>query len=56
MAFISDLDRRPFDEVSKGVHEFNEEELARLHKASEEVKEVVKSANDRQQKRMSAGA
>jgi hypothetical protein len=56
MALISDLDRSAFENVCKGVHDFDESELARLHKAAEEVKEVVQSASDRQQKRMRAGA
>ncbi len=56
MPSISDLDRTPFDEISKGVHEFSEEELARLRRASEEVRSVLKSANERQQKQMGASA
>lgn len=56
MALISDLDRNEFENVCKGVHDFDENELARLHKAAEEVKAVVQSANDRQQKRMRVGA
>jgi len=56
MAFISDLDRSVFENVCKGVHDFAENELARLHKAAEEVKAVIQSANDREQKRMSASA
>lgn len=54
MAAITDLDRNAFENLCKGVHDFNEEELVRLHKAAEEVIEVVKSANARQQKRMRA--
>jgi hypothetical protein len=54
MAAISDLDRTAFDNLCKGVHDFNEEELARLHEAAEEVKEILKSANVRQQKSMGA--
>jgi len=56
MAFITDLDRGPFAEVSGGVHDFNEEELKRLHKAAEEVSTVIESANDRQQNGMGPGA
>ena len=55
MSLIGDLDRNTFENVCKGVYDFDETELARLHKAAEEVKEVVQSANDRQQKRMRAG-
>jgi len=54
MAALSDLDRTAFDNLCKGIHDFNEEELARLHEAAEEVKEIVSSANARQQKRMAA--
>jgi hypothetical protein len=56
MPFINDLDRTPFDEISKGVHDFSEDELARLHRASAEVRAVLKSANERQQKQMGASA
>lgn len=49
MAVVSDLDRTVFENLCKGVHDFNEEELARLRRAAEEVKEIVKSANARQQ-------
>ena len=54
MAAISDLDRTAFENVTKGIQDFNEDELARLHNAAEEVKAIVKSATDRQQKRMGA--
>jgi hypothetical protein len=54
MAVIPDLDRTPFENVSKGVHDFSEEELERLHKAALEVSEVLKSVNARAQKRMAA--
>jgi hypothetical protein len=56
MASISDMDRNPFENLCKGVHDFNENELARLHKAAEEVKAVLQSANDRQQKGLAASA
>jgi hypothetical protein len=55
MALISDLDRSAFESVCKGVHDFDENEVARLHKAAEEVQAIIQSANDRQQKRMRAG-
>jgi hypothetical protein len=54
MATLSDLDRTAFENLCKGIHDFNEDELARLHETAEEVKEIVKSANARQQKRMGA--
>lgn len=54
MAAINDLDRTIFDNLCKGVHDFSEEELARLHEAAEEVKEILNAANTRQQKRMGA--
>ena len=40
--------------VTKGIHNFNENEMARLHKAAEEVKAIVESANDRQERSMMA--
>jgi hypothetical protein len=54
MAALPDLDRNPFENLCKGIHDFNEVELARLHKAAEEVKGIVKSANERQEKSMMA--
>jgi hypothetical protein len=55
MAAISDPDRSAFENLTKGIHDnFNEDELARLHRAAEEVKSIVESANDRKQKRMGA--
>jgi hypothetical protein len=54
MASISDLDRGAFESACRGVHDFNEEEQVRLHKAAAEVKAVVQSANDRQRKIMMA--
>lgn len=55
MAHIDEPDLSTFESLVKGVHDFNEDELARLHKAAEEVRAAVESANDRQQKRMRAG-
>jgi hypothetical protein len=54
MAVLADLDRTAFDNLCKGIHDFNDDELARLHEAAEQVKEVLQSANARQQKRMGA--
>jgi hypothetical protein len=54
MAAISDLDRNPFENLCKDLHDFDREELARLHEAAEEVKEILRSANVRQQRRMGA--
>jgi hypothetical protein len=56
VAFISDTDRNQFENLCKGVHDFNEEELERLHEAAEEVKAVLKSATDREQGRLGASA
>lgn len=54
MAEVSDVDRNAFQNLCKGVHDFNPDELARLHQAAEEVKAIVQSSNDRQQKSMDA--
>jgi hypothetical protein len=54
MAAISDSDRSVFENLCKGVHDFDEEELARLHKAAQEVSEILKSAIARAEKRMGA--
>jgi hypothetical protein len=54
MAAISDIDRSAFENLCKGIHDFDEQELARLHEAAEAAREIVKSANARQQKRMGA--
>ncbi len=54
MAATSDSDRSAFENLTKGIHDFNGDELARIHNAAEVVKAVVKSANDRKQKRMGA--
>jgi hypothetical protein len=56
MPHINGPDLSIFQSLVNGIHDFTEDELARLHKAAQEVKEVVQSANDRQQKRMRAGA
>jgi hypothetical protein len=55
VAHIDGPDLTAFLSVVNGVHDFNEKEMATLSKAAQEVKEVVQSANDRQQKRMRAG-
>ena len=54
MAAINDVDRSAFENLCKGIHDFNDDELLRLHEAAVEVKVVVQSANDRQQKKMAA--
>jgi hypothetical protein len=54
MVALRDLDRTAFENLCKGIHDFNVDELARLHEAAEQVKEVLKSANARQQKGMAA--
>ena len=54
MAAISDSDRNVFENLCKGVHDFEEEELTRLHKAAQEVGEVLKSAIARAEKRVRA--
>jgi hypothetical protein len=54
MAVISDMDRNPFENLCKGVHDFNDDELGRLHEASVEVKAILQSAHDREQKNMAA--
>jgi hypothetical protein len=54
MAAMSDPDRSAFENLTKGIHDFNEDELARLHSAAEEVKAIMKSVDDRQQKRTGA--
>jgi hypothetical protein len=54
MAAIRDVDRNAFENLCKGVHDFEEQELARLHEAADLVKEIVESANARQQKKMGA--
>ncbi len=54
MAHIDGPDLNVFQNLVKGVQNFNEEELARVHKAAEEVKAAMKSADDREQKRMAA--
>jgi hypothetical protein len=54
MASIADVDRTVFDNLSKGVHDFDEGELARLHKMAEELKSILQSANQRQEKTMMA--
>lgn len=52
MAAISDADRNTFENLTKGVHDFDEEELTQIHEAAEKIREVVKSANERQQKKI----
>ena len=52
MAAITDVDRNPFENLCKGIHDFNEEELVRLREASEQVKAILKAANGRQQRKM----
>jgi hypothetical protein len=52
--YISDVDRTAFENLCKGIYDFNEEELSRLHKAAEDVKEVIKLWRARQDKRAGA--
>ncbi|MGA7625912.1 MAG: hypothetical protein WB630_09905 [Candidatus Acidiferrales bacterium] len=54
MAAISDADRSIFEDVTKGVHDFNEDELICLHEVAQEVKVILRDANERQQKAMAA--
>jgi len=52
MAGISNTDRDAFDCICKGVHDFNDDELLRLHKIAAEVKAIARSASDRQERQM----
>ncbi|MGA7919420.1 MAG: hypothetical protein WCA38_07080 [Candidatus Acidiferrales bacterium] len=54
MAAISDADRSIFEDVTKGVHDFNEDELICLHEVAQEVKIIMRDANERRQKAMAA--
>lgn len=54
MPVISDADRSVFQNLSKGVHNFDEQELARIHRAAEEISEVLKSVIARSEKRVRA--
>ncbi len=54
MAHIDGPILSAFQNLVSGIHDFNEEEMARLGKAAEEVKAVVESANKRQEKEMMA--
>lgn len=47
MAGITDLDRSVFEDLCKGVHDFDQEELLRLHQMAGEVKAILQSVNDR---------
>ena len=54
MAFLPDLDRTSFENLTKGVHDLTDEEIARLHEMANEVKAIVKSAIERQDRAMMA--
>jgi hypothetical protein len=45
-----------FQNLVNGVHDFNGDELKRLHEAAEVAKAAMKAANDREQKRLGAKA
>ncbi|MGA7626074.1 MAG: hypothetical protein WCA38_06950 [Candidatus Acidiferrales bacterium] len=55
MATISDIDRSIFENLTKGIHDFNQDELICLHEVAQEVKVIMRDANERQQKAMAAG-
>ena len=42
MAAISDVDRSIFEDVTKGIHDFNEDELICLHEVAQEVKVIMR--------------
>jgi hypothetical protein len=50
MAHIDGPILSTFQNLVSGIHDFNEKEMERLHKAAEEVMAVVESANKRQEK------
>ncbi|MGA7920071.1 MAG: hypothetical protein WCA38_10390 [Candidatus Acidiferrales bacterium] len=50
MPAISDSDRSAFEDICKGVHDFNETEILCIHEAAQAVKAVVQSATKRQER------
>jgi hypothetical protein len=54
MAAISDVDRSIFEDVTKRIHDFNEDELICLREVAQEVKVIMRDADERKQKAMAA--
>jgi hypothetical protein len=52
MAAISDVDRSIFEDVTKGIRDFNEDELICLHEVAQEIKVIMRDADERKQKAM----
>jgi hypothetical protein len=52
MAFLPDLDRTSFENLTKGIHDLTDAEIARLHEMATEVKGIVQAAIERQDRAM----
>jgi hypothetical protein len=52
MAFLPDVDRTSFENLTKGIHDLTDAEIARLHEMATEVREIVQAAIKRQDRAM----
>ena len=52
MAYLNGPELSAFRNLVHGVHDFNDEEMERIRKVADIAKEVVESANKRQEREM----